>query len=64
MTRTGLQKRAVKIILDYEYSDIACNMNDHKTLNIYERIFLFIYKISKSIALFYINALFYFRPIN
>ena len=35
-----LQKRAVKIILDYEYSDIACSMNDLKILNIYERIFL------------------------
>ena len=63
-----LQKHAVKIILDYEYSDIACSMNDHKILNIYERIFLrkakFMYKISKSITPSYINAMFTFRPIN
>ena len=63
-----LQKRAVKIILDYEYSDIACSMNDLKILNIYERIFLrkakFMYKISKSITPSYINAMFTFRPIN
>ena len=63
-----LQKRAVKIILDYEYSDIVCSMNDLKILNIYERIFLrkakFMYKISKSITPSYINAMFTFRPIN
>ena len=58
---------AVKIILDYEYSDIACGMNDLKILNIYERIFLrkakFMYKISKSITPSF-NAMFTFRPIN
>ena len=36
-----LQKRAVKIILDYEYNnDIACSMDELKILNIYERVFL------------------------
>ena len=63
-----LQKNAVKMILDYEYSDIACSMNGLKILNIYERIFLrkakFMYKISKSITPSYINAMFTFRPIN
>ena len=63
-----LQKHAVKIILDYEYSDIACSMNDLRILNIYERIFLrkaqFMYKSSKSITPSYINAIFTFRPIN
>ena len=35
-----LQKRAVKIILDYEYNnDIVCSMDELKILNIYERVF-------------------------
>ena len=28
-----LQQRAVRIILDYEYTDIACSMNELKTIN-------------------------------
>ena len=35
-----LQKRAIKIILDYEYTDIASSMNELKILNIFEIIFL------------------------
>ena len=35
----GLQQN-VRIILGYEYTDIACSMNELKTLNISERIFL------------------------
>ena len=34
------QKRAIKIILDYEYTDIASSMNELKILNIFEIIFL------------------------
>ena len=35
-----LQKRAVKIILNYEYDDIAVSMDSLKILNVYECIFL------------------------
>ena len=63
-----LQKRAVKIILDYLYNDIAYSMDELKILNIYERIFVrkakFMFKISKCIKPSYINAMFTFRPIN
>ena len=52
-------KRAIKIILDYEYTDIASSMNELKILNIFEVIFLgkakFMYKISKFITPSYIN---------
>ena len=45
-----LQKRACKIILDYQYENIATSMQELKILNIYERIFLkkakFMFKIS------------------
>ena len=33
-----LQKRAVKIIVDYQYDNIANSMDELKNLNIYERI--------------------------
>ena len=63
-----LQKRAIKIILDYEYTDIASSMNELKILNIFERIFLrkakFMYKISKSITPSYINDMFTLRTVN
>ena len=49
-----ITKRAVKIILDYEYRGIASSTNELKILNNFERIFLrkakFMYKISKSIT--------------
>ena len=35
-----LQKRACKIILDYQYENIAISMEELKILNIYERIYL------------------------
>ena len=35
-----LQKRAVKIIINYQYDNIANSMDELKILNIYERIFL------------------------
>ena len=43
-----IQKMAIKIILDNEYTDIASSKNELKILNIFERIFLgkakFMYK--------------------
>ena len=63
-----LQKRAIKIILDYEHTDIASSKNELKILNIFERIFLrkakFMYKISKSITPSYINEMFTLRTVN
>ena len=63
-----LQKRAVKIILNYEYDDIAVSMDTLKVLNVYERIFLrkakFMFKISKSITPSYINQMFSLRSMN
>ena len=63
-----LQKRAVKIILNYEYDDIAVSMDTLKVLNVYERIFLrkakFMFKISKSITPSYINHMFSLRSMN
>ena len=57
-----IQKRAVKIILNYEYDDIASSMDDLKIMSIYERIFLrkakFMFKISKAITPSYINIMF------
>ena len=48
-----LQKRAVKIIVNYQYDNIANSMDELKILNIYERIFLrkakFMFKVSKSV---------------
>ena len=63
-----LQKRAVKIILNYNYDDIASSMNDLKIMNIYERIFMrkakFMFKVSKAITPSYINDMFSLRPMN
>ena len=63
-----LQKRAVKIILNYEYYESASSMCDLKIINIYERIFLrkakFMLKISNAITPSYINVMFSLRPIN
>ena len=58
----------MKIILNYEYTDIASSMNELKVLNIFERILLrkakFMYKILKSITPFYINEMFPLRTVN
>ena len=63
-----LQKRACKIILDYQYENIADSMEELKILNIYERIYLkrakFMFKISKSLTPEYINEMFNLRPLN
>lgn len=63
-----LQKRACKIILDYQYVNIADSMEELKILNIYERIYLkkakFMFKISKSLTPEYINEMFHLRPLN
>ena len=63
-----LQKRACKIILDYQYENIAISMEELKILNIYERIYLkkakIMYKISFSLTPQYINEMFHLRPLN
>ena len=63
-----LQKRACKIILDYQYENIAISMEELKILNIYERICLkkakIMYKISFSLTPQYINEMFHLRPLN
>ena len=63
-----LQKRAVKIIVNYQYDNIANSMDELKILNIYERIFLrkakFMFKVSKSVLPSYVNEMFSFRPFN
>ena len=60
--------RAVKIIVNYQYDNIANSMDELKILNIYERIFLrkakFMFKVSKSILPSYVNEMFSFRPFN
>ena len=61
-----LQKRACKIILDYEYEDIMQSMNDMNIMTINERIFLrkakFMYKTSNNMCPLYINEIFNRRP--
>lgn len=63
-----LQKRACKIILDYEYTDIIKSMDDLKILSIYERIFLrkskFMFSVNKSKMPSYISEMFHVRPPN
>ena len=63
-----LQKRACKIILDYQYENIAISMEELKILHIYERIYLkkakIMYKISFSLTPQYINEMFHLRPLN
>ena len=63
-----LQKRAVKIIVNYQYDNIANSIDELKILNKYEHIFLrkakFMFKISKSVLPSYLNQMFTFRPFN
>jgi len=63
-----LQKRACKVIVDYEYDDIKQSMNDLHIMTIYERIFIrkakFMYKVSKNACPAYINELFRRRNIE
>ena len=62
-----LQKRAVKIMLYYEYNYIASSMGDLNIINIYERIFLrkanFMFELLKAITPSYFNVMFSLRPI-
>ena len=64
----SLQKRARKIILNYEYTDIASSMDELKILYIFEKKNLrkakFMYKISKSITPSYINDMFTLRTVD
>ena len=63
-----LQKRACKIILDYNVDNIFESMKDLKIMTIYERIFFrkakFMYKVSSSITPSYINDMFTRRTTN
>lgn len=63
-----LQKRACRIILNYEVDDIHAGMNSLKMLSIYERIFLrkakFMYKVFTHEAPLYIRNLFEQTSIN
>ena len=57
------QKRAVKIIVNYQYDNITNSMDELKILNIYERIFLrkakFMFEVSKSVLPSYVNQMFF-----
>ena len=63
-----LQKRAVKIIVKYQYDNIAKSMYELKILNIYECIFprkaKLMFKVSKSVLPSYVNQMFSFPPFN
>ena len=59
----------MKIIVNYQYDNIANSMDELKFLNIYECIFLrkakFMFKVSKSVLIpSYVNQIFSFRPFN
>lgn len=57
-----LQKRACKVILNYNVDNIYTAMNDLKVMTIYERVFLrkakFMFKIFQRITPSYINEMF------
>ena len=63
-----LQKRACKIILDYNVENILESMKELKILTIYERLFLrkskFMFKVYKSETPLYINEMFNLRAVN
>ena len=63
-----LQKRACKIILDYNIENILESMQEIKILTIYERLFLrkskFMFKVYKSETPQYINEMFTHRTVN
>ena len=63
-----LQKRTVKIILDYNVDNSFESMQDLKIFTIFDRIYLrkakFMYKISKSKTPSYINEMFNLRQVN
>ena len=63
-----LQKRACKIILDYNVENVLESMEELKILSIYDRLYLrrakFMYKVSKNDCPPYINELFHERIPN
>ena len=63
-----LQKRACKIILDYNVENVLESMKKLKILTIYERLFLrkskFMFKVYKSETPLYINEMFNLRAVN
>ena len=63
-----LQKRACKVILDYEVVSSIESMQDLKILTIFDRVYLrkakFMYKISKSKTPSYVNEMFTLRQVN
>ena len=63
-----LQKRACKIILDYNVENVLESMQEIKILTIYERLFLrkskFMFKVYKSETPQYINEMFNQRTVN
>ena len=63
-----LQKRACRIILDYNIDNVYQFMNDLKIMSVSERIFFskakFMYNVSKGFTLEYINVMFSKRQDN
>ena len=63
-----LQKRACKVILDYDVSNVYQSLNELKIMTISERVFFrkakFMFKISKGITPDYINSTFSKRQLN
>ena len=61
----NLQKRACKVILDYNVQNVNQSMKDLKILNIYDRVFLrkskFMHKVANQITPSYINEMFQMR---
>ena len=57
----NLQKRACKVILDYNVQNVNQSMKDLKILNIYDRVFLrkskFMHKVANQITPSYINEM-------
>ena len=63
-----LQKRACKIILDYNVDDVMENMQDLKILTVFDRLYLnkskFMYKVIRGYVPQYINEMFQERTPN
>ena len=63
-----LQKRACKIILDYNVENVLVNMDELKILTVYDRLYLrkakFMQKVSQGVCPPYISELFQERMLN
>ena len=63
-----LQRRACRIILDYNVENLYQSMNDLKIMSMTERVFLrkakFMYKVLNNLTPEYINALFTKRQVH